>query len=50
MHLPAEHEVGTEVAVEIFGEWVPSVIADEPLFDRGESVRVTFAARSSASG
>jgi glycine cleavage system aminomethyltransferase T/glycine/D-amino acid oxidase-like deaminating enzyme len=39
-YVPAEHEVGTQVAVEIFGEWVPGVIADEPLFDpRGERVR-----------
>ena len=45
-YLPAEHEVGTEIAVEIFGEWVPGVIADEPLFDpRGRAdPRVTFAA------
>ena len=45
-YLPAEHEVGTEVAVEIFGEWVPGVIAEEPLFDpRGRAdPRVTFAA------
>ena len=32
-YLPAEHDVGTEIAVEIFGEWVPGVVADEPLFD-----------------
>ncbi len=32
-YLPAEYEVGTEVAVEIFGEWVPGVIASEPLYD-----------------
>ena len=39
-YLPAEHEVGAEVAVEIFGEWVPGVIADEPLFDPpGERIR-----------
>jgi glycine cleavage system T protein len=39
-YLPAEHEVGTEVAVEIFGEWVPGVVADEPLFDpSGERIR-----------
>jgi 4-methylaminobutanoate oxidase (formaldehyde-forming) len=39
-YLPAEHDVGTEVAVEIFGEWVPGVVAEEPLFDpRGERIR-----------
>ena len=39
-YLPAEHEVGTEVAVEIFGEWVPGMIAEEPLFDPpGERIR-----------
>ena len=32
-YLPAEHDVGTEIAVEIFGEWVPGVVAAEPLFD-----------------
>jgi 4-methylaminobutanoate oxidase (formaldehyde-forming) len=39
-YLPAEHDVGTEVAVEIFGEWVRGVVADEPLFDpKGERIR-----------
>ncbi|HYI75384.1 MAG TPA: FAD-dependent oxidoreductase [Gaiellaceae bacterium] len=39
-YLPAAHDVGTEVAVEIFGEWVPGVVADEPLFDpKGERIR-----------
>jgi 4-methylaminobutanoate oxidase (formaldehyde-forming) len=39
-YLPAEHEVGTEVAVEIFGEWVPGEVAAEPLFDpEGERIR-----------
>jgi 4-methylaminobutanoate oxidase (formaldehyde-forming) len=39
-YLPAEHEVGTEVAVEIFGEWVPGLVRDEPLFDpKGERIR-----------
>jgi 4-methylaminobutanoate oxidase (formaldehyde-forming) len=39
-YLPAEHGVGTEVAVEIFGEWIPGVVADEPLFDpKGERIR-----------
>jgi 4-methylaminobutanoate oxidase (formaldehyde-forming) len=38
--LPAEHDVGTEVAVEIFGDWVPGVVAAEPLFDpAGERIR-----------
>jgi glycine cleavage system aminomethyltransferase T/glycine/D-amino acid oxidase-like deaminating enzyme len=32
-YLPAEHDVGTEIAVEIFGEWVTGTVADEPLFD-----------------
>jgi len=40
-YLPAEYEVGTEVAVEIFGEWVPGVIASEPLYDPdGERIRL----------
>ena len=39
-YLPAEHDVGTEIAVEIFGEWVPGVVAAEPLFDpKGERIR-----------
>ena len=39
-YVPAEHEVGTEVAVEIFGEWVEGEIAAEPLFDpNGERIR-----------
>jgi 4-methylaminobutanoate oxidase (formaldehyde-forming) len=39
-YLPAEHEVSTEVAVEIFGEWASGVIAEEPLFDApGERIR-----------
>jgi 4-methylaminobutanoate oxidase (formaldehyde-forming) len=39
-YLPAEHAVGTEVAVEIFGEWVGGEVAAEPLFDpRGERIR-----------
>jgi 4-methylaminobutanoate oxidase (formaldehyde-forming) len=40
-YLPAGHGVGTDVAVEIFGEWVPGTIADEPLYDpKGERIRV----------
>jgi 4-methylaminobutanoate oxidase (formaldehyde-forming) len=39
-YVPAEHEVGTDVAVEIFGDWVEGEIAAEPLFDpRGERIR-----------
>ena len=39
-YLPAEHGTGTEVGVEIFGEWVPGVVAEEPLFDpKGERLR-----------
>ncbi len=39
-YLPAEHDVGAEVAVEIFGEWIPGVVAAEPLYDpAGERVR-----------
>jgi glycine cleavage system aminomethyltransferase T/glycine/D-amino acid oxidase-like deaminating enzyme len=32
-YLPSEHEIGTEVEVEIFGESIPGSIAAEPLFD-----------------
>jgi glycine cleavage system aminomethyltransferase T/glycine/D-amino acid oxidase-like deaminating enzyme len=39
-YLPAEHDVGTEVAVELFGEWVAGVVAEEPLYDpAGERIR-----------
>jgi glycine cleavage system aminomethyltransferase T/glycine/D-amino acid oxidase-like deaminating enzyme len=39
-YVPARYEVGTEVAVEIFGEWVGGEIASEPLYDpQGERVR-----------
>jgi len=39
-YLPVEYDVGTEVAVEIFGEWVPGVVADEPLYDpAGKRIR-----------
>jgi 4-methylaminobutanoate oxidase (formaldehyde-forming) len=39
-YLPAQHDVETEVAVEIFGEWVPGMVAVEPLHDRqGERIR-----------
>jgi glycine cleavage system aminomethyltransferase T len=40
-YLPAEHAVpGTEVAVEIFGDWIDGEVAIEPLFDpEGARVR-----------
>ena len=39
-YLPAEHDVGTRVDVEIFGEWVPGEVVAEPLFDpAGERIR-----------
>ena len=40
-YLPPEHAApGTEVEVEIFGEWVPGRVEREPLFDpEGERVR-----------
>ena len=39
-YLPARYDVGTEVAVEIFGEWVGGVVVDEPLYDpAGERIR-----------
>ena len=40
-YLPAETVVpGSDVEVEIFGQWVPGQVAEEPLFDpRGERVR-----------
>jgi 4-methylaminobutanoate oxidase (formaldehyde-forming) len=40
-HLPAEHAApGTEVAVEVFGEWIDGEVAAEPLFDpRGDRIR-----------
>jgi len=40
-YLPVEHAVpGGEVAVEFFGEWVPGVVAAEPLWDpKGERIR-----------
>ena len=39
-YLPAEHDVQTEVAVEIFGTWVDGAVTAEPLFDpAGERVR-----------
>ena len=40
-YLPADDATpGTEVEVEIFGEWVGGEVAREPLFDpRGERIR-----------
>ncbi len=40
-YLPPEHATpGTEVAVEIFGEWIPGTVARAPLFDpKGERIR-----------
>ena len=40
-YLPAEHaEPGTEVAVEVFGEWIDGAVRAEPLFDpEGTRVR-----------
>jgi glycine cleavage system T protein len=39
-YLPASCDVGTEVAVEIFGEWVGGNVAAEPLYDpTGERIR-----------
>jgi glycine cleavage system aminomethyltransferase T len=39
-YVPAAHGVGTDVEVEIFGEWVAGEIAADPLFDPvGERIR-----------
>jgi glycine cleavage system aminomethyltransferase T len=40
-YLPAERAAsGTEVAVEVFGEWIDGVVRAEPLFDpEGTRVR-----------
>jgi glycine cleavage system aminomethyltransferase T len=40
-YLPVElAEVGTGVEVEVFGEWVPAEVAEEPLWDpKGERIR-----------
>jgi glycine cleavage system aminomethyltransferase T len=39
-YLPPEIDEGTEVEVDVFGEWVPGTVAREPLFDPGgEHVR-----------
>jgi 4-methylaminobutanoate oxidase (formaldehyde-forming) len=45
-YLPAEVELGAEVEIDIFGQWVAGVVAREPLFDpAGERVRVTLPPR-----
>jgi glycine cleavage system T protein len=39
-YLPSEHAIGTEVEVEIFGQWVAGTVVEEPLFDpQGERIR-----------
>ncbi len=39
-YLPVGVELGSAVEIDIFGEWVPGVLAREPLFDpKGERVR-----------
>jgi glycine cleavage system T protein len=39
-YVPSQHDVGTAVEVEIFGEWVAGEIAAEPLYDpTGERIR-----------
>jgi glycine cleavage system aminomethyltransferase T/glycine/D-amino acid oxidase-like deaminating enzyme len=39
-YLPPEHDVGTDVEVDIFGQWVAGEVAPEPLYDpKGERVR-----------
>ena len=39
-YVPGEHDVGTPVEVEIFGDWVAGEIAAEPLYDpSGERIR-----------
>jgi glycine cleavage system aminomethyltransferase T len=39
-YVPAEHELGTTVEVDIYGQWVSGELAREPLFDpKGERVR-----------
>jgi glycine cleavage system aminomethyltransferase T len=39
-YLPAEHGAGTQVEVDIFGEWLAGEVSTEPLLDpRGERVR-----------
>ena len=38
--LPVEIEVGRAVEIDIFGEWIAGVVAEEPLYDpRGERIR-----------
>ena len=40
-YLPPDHDVGTAVEVDTFGQWIAGTVAAEPLLDpRGERVRV----------
>jgi 4-methylaminobutanoate oxidase (formaldehyde-forming) len=42
-YLPAEHDVGTTVEIDIFGRWVAGAVTREPLFDpEGERVRAAL--------
>jgi glycine cleavage system aminomethyltransferase T/glycine/D-amino acid oxidase-like deaminating enzyme len=44
-NLPADVEIGAEVEIDIFGQWIRGEVAREPLFDpRGERVRQLAAA------
>jgi 4-methylaminobutanoate oxidase (formaldehyde-forming) len=39
-YVPPEVEIGAEVEVNVFGEWIAAEVAREPLFDpKGERVR-----------
>jgi len=39
-YLPPEHEPGTAVEVEVFGQWIEGEVASEPLFDpKGDRIR-----------
>jgi glycine cleavage system aminomethyltransferase T/glycine/D-amino acid oxidase-like deaminating enzyme len=39
-YLPEEVGVGSQVAVDIFGQWIPGEVAPEPLYDpKGERIR-----------
>jgi glycine cleavage system aminomethyltransferase T len=39
-YLPVEVEIGTEIAVDVFGEWISGEVAAEPLYDpEGTRVR-----------
>jgi glycine cleavage system aminomethyltransferase T/glycine/D-amino acid oxidase-like deaminating enzyme len=48
-YLPADVELGAEVEIDIFGQWVRGEVAREPLFDpRGERVRALSTAAGAA--